>query len=141
MYLRALHGKVVALGRNDMSTLKTVSNLGNLYWRQGKLKQAEAMYKRAGESCELMHSRVEHDVNMGNLYAEQDCKQKALTMYSTALSGLAALRGRSSDVCRGIDRRLKVLTDNAERETNIKAFHSLTELMFFLKSYIREVIR
>jgi hypothetical protein len=108
------------------------------------------MYKRALQAYKevLGANRVNSCIpalntmlNMGGLYAEQDCKQKALAMYSTALSGFAALRGRSSDVCRGIDIRLKVLTDNAERETNIKAFHSLTKLTFFLKSYVREVIR
>jgi Tetratricopeptide repeat len=46
MYLWALAGNKKALGVEHMSTLDTVSNLGNLYRDQGKLAEAEQMYLR-----------------------------------------------------------------------------------------------
>jgi len=47
MYERALQGYEEALGPNHTSTLDTVNNLGNLYFNQGKLVEAEKMYERA----------------------------------------------------------------------------------------------
>ena len=47
MYQRALDGKEKALGPEHTSTLNTVNNLDNLYKDQGKLAEAEKMYKRA----------------------------------------------------------------------------------------------
>jgi hypothetical protein len=46
MYLRALAGKETVFGREHISTLKTVNNLGVLYDNQGKLAEAEEMYVR-----------------------------------------------------------------------------------------------
>ncbi len=47
MYLRALTGKEKTWGPEHTSTLITVNNLGNLYWNQGKMKEAEDMFQRA----------------------------------------------------------------------------------------------
>lgn len=47
MYMRALTGRVKALGPDHPSTLDTVYNLGALYHDQGKLNEAEHMYIRA----------------------------------------------------------------------------------------------
>jgi tetratricopeptide (TPR) repeat protein len=46
MYEGALRGKE-ALRPTHTSTLNTVSNLGNLYYFEGKLDKAEQMYERA----------------------------------------------------------------------------------------------
>jgi len=46
MYRRALKGKEKAWGPEHTSTLNMVNNLGNLYADQGKMKAAEAMYRR-----------------------------------------------------------------------------------------------
>jgi Tfp pilus assembly protein PilF len=46
-YRRALEGKEKALGPDHTSTLDTVNNLGSLYKYQGRLKEAEAMYRQA----------------------------------------------------------------------------------------------
>ena len=43
MYLRALAGYEKAWGPDDTATLSTVNNLGILYWKQGKMAEAEAM--------------------------------------------------------------------------------------------------
>ncbi|KAE8420040.1 hypothetical protein BDV36DRAFT_293690 [Aspergillus pseudocaelatus] len=49
MLKRALAGYKLALGRDCTSTLRTGSNLVNLYRKQGKLREAEKkMYQREG---------------------------------------------------------------------------------------------
>jgi len=45
MYRRALEGYEKALGPEHTSTLNTVNNLGLLYTNQGKVVEAEAMYR------------------------------------------------------------------------------------------------
>jgi hypothetical protein len=47
MYRRALAGREKALGPDHTSTLATVHNLGNLYYGQGKLVEADQIYHRA----------------------------------------------------------------------------------------------
>jgi hypothetical protein len=47
MYERALKGYEAALGPEHPTTLSIVNNLGILYQNQGKLGEAEQMYKRA----------------------------------------------------------------------------------------------
>jgi tetratricopeptide (TPR) repeat protein len=47
MYQRALAGCEKALGPDHTSTLDIVNGLGNLYYSQGKLAEAEQMYQRA----------------------------------------------------------------------------------------------
>lgn len=47
MYRRALEGKEKAWGLEHTSTLDTVNNLANLYVDQGKMRKAEAMFRRA----------------------------------------------------------------------------------------------
>ena len=46
MYLRALTGYEKIRGVEHTSTLPIVTNLGELYRKQGKLKEAEEMYLR-----------------------------------------------------------------------------------------------
>ena len=52
MHLRALQGREKALGAEHTSTLDTVSNLGVLYAKQGKMAEAEVMYLRALQGYE-----------------------------------------------------------------------------------------
>ena len=52
MYLEALPGFEKAWGAEHTSTLKTVTNLGCLYVKQGKMAEAEAMYLRALQGLE-----------------------------------------------------------------------------------------
>jgi hypothetical protein len=49
MYQRALRGKEDVPGSSHKETLETVASLGNLYIDQGKLLEAEYMYKWAFE--------------------------------------------------------------------------------------------
>ncbi|SLM37537.1 tetratricopeptide repeat domain containing protein [Lasallia pustulata] len=51
MFRRALEGREKALGPEHTSTLETVNNLGVLYKDQGKMAEAEAMFRR--EELEL----------------------------------------------------------------------------------------
>ena len=46
MYERALAGREKALGPDHTSTLDTVNDLGGLYRNQGRIAEAEAMYRR-----------------------------------------------------------------------------------------------
>jgi hypothetical protein len=54
--------------------------------------------------------------NMGELYAQLGQKRMAIDMLSTALSGFAAVRGRSSAICQRIDSRLKALSQSTDDE-------------------------
>jgi len=47
VYQRAQRGKEKALGPGHISTLSSVSNLGNIFRIQGKLDKAEKMSQRA----------------------------------------------------------------------------------------------
>jgi Tetratricopeptide repeat len=76
MYKRALAGKERALGPEHTSTLDTVNNLGLLYRTQGKLDEAEQMYKRA------LAGEERKDRALGRDYAS------TLSMESTAIRHL-----------------------------------------------------
>jgi Tfp pilus assembly protein PilF len=52
MYQRALQGKEKALGPDHTSTLDKVNYLAALYADQGKLVEAEQMYRQALQSYE-----------------------------------------------------------------------------------------
>ncbi|SLM34595.1 kinesin light chain 1 [Lasallia pustulata] len=49
MYRRALEGKVKTWGPEHTSTLNRVNNLGILYKYQGKMAEAEAMFRRVAK--------------------------------------------------------------------------------------------
>ena len=57
MYNAALTGYEKALGPEHTSTLNTVNNLGNLYHKQGRLKDAEIIYNRALAGFEKLRTR------------------------------------------------------------------------------------
>ncbi|SLM39074.1 nb-arc and tpr domain protein [Lasallia pustulata] len=55
MYRRALEWYEKAWGPEHTSTLDTVNNLGMLYKDQGKMAEAEAMYRRAQDGRSGSH--------------------------------------------------------------------------------------
>jgi tetratricopeptide (TPR) repeat protein len=92
MQQRALAGTEKALGPNHTSTLDTVNNLGNLYADQGKLDEAEEMYRRALAGREKAlgpdHTSTLNTVNnLGLLYADQGKLDEAEKTYQRALAG------------------------------------------------------
>ena len=99
MYLRALEGREKALGRDHTSTLQTVNNLGNLYYEQDELKEAEKMYLQALGGKEKVlgpdhRSTLDTVHNLGNVYANQNKLNKVEEMYSRALEGKEKTLGR-----------------------------------------------
>jgi tetratricopeptide (TPR) repeat protein len=119
MYLRALRGKVAALGPEHTSTLNTVNNLGNLYYNQGKLAEAEQMYLRAlqgykkalGDGPALNYLPALNTFeNLGDLYEKHEKPAEARTMYSIALPGLQHVLGPSSDRCVQLASRMHALS-------------------------------
>ncbi|KAF2203800.1 FabD/lysophospholipase-like protein [Delitschia confertaspora ATCC 74209] len=99
MYQRALEGKEKALGRDHISTLNTVNNIGNLYRSQGKLDEAEKIYQRAlegnGKTLGQDHTSTLNTVhNLGNLYVDQDKLNKSEKTYQRVLEGYEKALGR-----------------------------------------------
>jgi tetratricopeptide (TPR) repeat protein len=81
-----------ALGSEDISTLVTVNNLGNLYNTQGKLAKAEQMYLQVLKGYEKVlgheHTSTLAIVNnLGALYTTQGKLAEAEQMYQRALTG------------------------------------------------------
>jgi len=75
-----------------VSTLGTVNNLGVLYENQGKLKEAEVMYRRALKGYEKAwgpeHTSTLGTVNnLANLYKNQGKMEEAEIMYRRAKTG------------------------------------------------------
>ncbi|KAA6412799.1 MAG: hypothetical protein FRX48_03791 [Lasallia pustulata] len=78
--------------QNNRNALNAVHKLGNLYADQGKMAEAEAMYRRALEGYEKAwgpeHTSTLDTVNnLGNLYANQGKLAEAEAMYRRALEG------------------------------------------------------
>ena len=100
MYLRALRGKEEALGAEHTSTLDTVNNVGNLYWKQGKMKEAEEMYLRAlrgfEEAWGAKHtSTLETVQKLGLLYYNQARISHVMETKSRLRLPSQAITGRS----------------------------------------------
>jgi tetratricopeptide (TPR) repeat protein len=77
-----------------MSTLDAVNNLANLYYKQGKMKEAEEMHLRALKGKEEVwgpkHTSTLDTVNnLGVLYADQGKMKEAEEMYLRALKWFA----------------------------------------------------
>lgn len=92
MYTRALAGQEKALGSDQISTLDTVNNLGNLYTHQNKLDEAELMYRRALNGYDKIlgsdHvSTLMTVVNLGIWYKKQGKLNEAEQLYKRALVG------------------------------------------------------
>ncbi|KAA6406627.1 MAG: TPR repeat protein [Lasallia pustulata] len=78
--------------QDNCNALNAVHNLGNLYENQGKMAEAEAMYRRALEGYEKAwgpeHTSTLDTVNnLGILYADQGKIAEAEAMYRRALEG------------------------------------------------------
>jgi tetratricopeptide (TPR) repeat protein len=98
MYIRALEGYKTALGAEHISTLNTVNNLGNLYYNQGKLAEAENIYVRALEGYKKVlgaeHTSTLDTVNnLGILYRRQGKLAEAEIVFRRATQGRATLLG------------------------------------------------
>ena len=93
MHQRALAGKEQALGPDHISTLDTVHNLGNLYFNQGKMVEAEQMYQRALAGKEQAlgpgHTSILYTVNsLGLLYLTQGKMAEGKQIYQrSSLAG------------------------------------------------------
>ncbi|KAK7906345.1 kinesin light chain [Apiospora marii] len=80
-------------GDQTTSTLDTVDNLGLLYYDQGKMDEAEAMYQRAlqgkGEGMSPSHTSTLDTVggDLAVLFSDQGRMDEAETMYQRALQG------------------------------------------------------
>jgi ankyrin repeat protein len=86
------HGGYYGYVADHTSTLDTVNNLGNHYYSQGKLKDAEEMYQRALAGYEKAlgpdhTSTLDTVSNLGNLYYSQGKLKEAEEMHQRALAG------------------------------------------------------
>ncbi|OXV11525.1 hypothetical protein Egran_00714 [Elaphomyces granulatus] len=103
IYKSVLRGREEALGFNDVSTLDTVSQLGFVYHKQGKLENAEKMYTRALSNTHIFTPdtgsnqlfTLRNANNLGVLYMNQNKLQKAEGMYKLARSGYERVPGSS----------------------------------------------
>jgi tetratricopeptide (TPR) repeat protein len=98
IYQLALEDKEKALGRDHVSTLETINNIGNLYAKQGR-REAESMYQRALQGYEKEfgpdHISTLNTVNnLGTLYADQGRLPEAESMCQRALQGQEKALGR-----------------------------------------------
>ena len=117
MYKQALRGYKEALGPSHSSTLQTLSNLGLLYMKQGRLDEADQMYEQALRGYEALSSvYIQQSLpalntleNMGDLYARQAEVAKAQAMYAKALSGLTSTLGQSSERCMSLAAKMEAL--------------------------------
>ena len=94
------------MGPDHTSTLNTVDTFGLLYKSQGRLDEAEKMYRRALQGYEkalglenVTRYRPALDTmwNLGDLFAAQGRLDEAKEMYSRARAGFQTLLGPSSN--------------------------------------------
>jgi tetratricopeptide (TPR) repeat protein len=98
LYDRALAEKERTLGRNHVSTLRTVNNLANLCSKQGRLAEAEDMYDRALAGREKALGRNHVSTlgtvnNLANFYSDQGRLVEAEDMYDRVLAGRENILG------------------------------------------------
>lgn len=91
MYGRALEGKEKAWGPEHTSTLNTVNILGILYANQGKMAEAEDIFRRALGVYEKAYGPEHRPTliadNLGALYMKREKITEAEAMYQRALEG------------------------------------------------------
>jgi tetratricopeptide (TPR) repeat protein len=101
MFMRALKGKEKALGADHTSTLDAVHSLAILYTDQGKLLEAEEIYKRAlrgyKKALGADHTSTLDTVhNLGVLYKAQGKLAEAEEMHLRALKGYEMALGANA---------------------------------------------
>ena len=89
---KSIHDAIDLESRDNRTALDAVHNLGLLFANQGKMVEAEAMYRRALEGYEKAlgpeHTSTLNTVNnLGNLYKNQGKVVEAEAMYRRALEG------------------------------------------------------
>ncbi|KAN0071275.1 HET domain containing protein [Elaphomyces granulatus] len=98
---------LMALGPDHTSTLNTVDTFGLVYKSQGKLDEAEKMYRRALQGYEKALGlenvtrylpALETIWSLGDLFAAQGHLDQAKEMYSRARTGFQTLLGPGVDV-------------------------------------------
>ncbi|KAI5460951.1 hypothetical protein BGZ63DRAFT_425413 [Mariannaea sp. PMI_226] len=98
MYGRALEGSEKALGRDHISTLRTVNNLALVYLDQGKFSEAEVMLVRAikGKEKALGYNHISTlgtIKNLGSMYWDQGKIDEAEVIIARALKGMEEALG------------------------------------------------
>jgi len=88
----SVHGDILLEFQDNQNTLNAVNNLDLLYADQGKMEEAEAMYRRALKGREKAwgpeHSSTLDTINnLGSLYRNQGKMKEAEAMYQRALKG------------------------------------------------------
>lgn len=73
-----------ALSKNPLS-YEGNFNLGNSYFRQGRLEEAEQRFQQLGEIPNLPEPMAETQYNLGNTYFEQQKLKEALEAYKQSL--------------------------------------------------------
>jgi tetratricopeptide (TPR) repeat protein len=114
MYQRALRGYEKALGLDHTTTLGTVTNLGLLYSKLGKLGEAEEMHQRALKGYEKSqgpdHFLTLNSLNhLGDVYADQGKIKEAEDMLTRPLVGFQTLLGSSNRKCELVSQALHSL--------------------------------
>ncbi|KAK3170881.1 hypothetical protein OEA41_002965 [Lepraria neglecta] len=97
----------------DQNSDDAFHNLGLLYRHQGKLAEAEKMYRRALDGYEKAwgpeHTSTDTVNNLGILYKDQDKLAEAEKMYRRALDGYEKLRGPNHPTTKLIGRNLSII--------------------------------
>ncbi|KAJ5627817.1 hypothetical protein N7490_010045 [Penicillium lividum] len=118
MFKRALEGKEKAWGREHTSTLNTVNNLGTLFRNQGRLQEAEAMYKRALDGYEAAFGATFTFTNIPALQTLRNfgllCERNgqfdtARLYYQRALVGTEAVWGQYDERYSWLFKKISIL--------------------------------
>ena len=87
------------LGKEHPDTLRSVSNLAELYRAEGRLAEAEPLYKRALEGRERVLGKEHPDTltsvnNLAELYRAEGRLAEAKPLYKRALEGRERVLGK-----------------------------------------------
>jgi tetratricopeptide (TPR) repeat protein len=124
MYQRALNGYEKTLGRNHASTLNAVNNLGNVYFEQDKLKEAEGMYRHVESSGKPNLEALQAVGNLGVILERQGKLDEAKEIYLQELKGIEELLGKDHQEARMVKEKLRIL----KRKKRWKRLKSLFRL-------------
>lgn len=98
-------------GPDHLTILEIVNNLGNVYYEEGKLTEAETMYQQAlqGKKRRLgsdHKSSLDTAINLGHDYYKQEKLAEAEAVYLEALAGLEKTLGREHPLTQSVARKL-----------------------------------